>query len=388
MAGNLGAHAIWCLSDSEQLTPMLGVVKNGETSMIRVVTDRLEESVQKGKQMLAGNSMDAEHAALIYDGRITLEDEKIDAVIVEIYVTPSSTPDVAVALPYTPRSSGQFRVFSPQPVDWNPEFDVKEHMMAFFAGIDSHEQGAAIFHSDLKNTDDGDDDGPALIRGSVNVNDAKLRQCLQEYLDSEDGQSLLKYDFVGGLIVTTLTVFGGVFLLATVIGIKYGIKCLWYALTADAFKPTFSKADRLKAVLGAGVMVNPDAEPDSPAPGMVLVSLEPDAGSHLDELSQAAKELYRVYSEGPSSPEDKVLAKVVANDTYRPDAAIALPDPIANGRRWFVCHAKVTLDKSCVTDEGTSWAAFICQDNGEGRRAKKLTIHQIPWGVISPAVNS
>lgn len=385
-AGHLGAHAIWCLSDSDQLTPMLGVVKGGETSILRLVTDRLEESVQKGKQMLAENSVNAEHAALIYDGRITLDEGKVDAVVVEIYVEPPSAPDVVVALPYRPRSSDQFRVLSPQVVEWDPSFDVKECMTAFFAGIDSHEQGATIFHTDLKKHSDGDE--PTLIRGSVQVNDAKLQQCLREYLDSEDGQSLLKYDVTSGVIVTSLALIAGIVLIVTVIGIKYGIKCLWYALTAEAFKPTFSKADRLKPVICPGVMVNPQAEPDSPSPGLVLVSLESDTGAHLDELSRLAQDLYRIYREGPASAQDKLLARVVANDKYRADAAIAIPEQVAKGRRWFACHANLTLNKSCLTDEGTSLHAFICQDNGENSKARKLSIHQIPWSIYSPAVNS
>ena len=64
LAGFFAAHAIWCVSDGETLTPMLAyTTENDERKMERlVVNDDLEASVAYGKEKLGSNEMDAGRA--------------------------------------------------------------------------------------------------------------------------------------------------------------------------------------------------------------------------------------------------------------------------------------------------------------------------------------
>lgn len=74
LAGFFAAHAIWCVSDGETLTPTLAYTTEAdERKMERLVhNDDLEASVAYGKEKLESNEMDATDAVLLYDGRIPI----------------------------------------------------------------------------------------------------------------------------------------------------------------------------------------------------------------------------------------------------------------------------------------------------------------------------
>jgi len=155
-AGELGgfsaAHAIWSVSDGSTLIPMLTCVdQNNERQMIRLVQDQLEKAVQDGKARLEANPMDANDAALLYDGYITHDGAQVDAVIIELrsYFSPGSR--VAIAVPYTPGSGASFKVHKPKLLQWSAceDFDVEAVFKAFFTGIGQHEQGARIWADSL-----------------------------------------------------------------------------------------------------------------------------------------------------------------------------------------------------------------------------------------------
>jgi hypothetical protein len=57
----------------------------------------------------------------------------------------------ALAVPYTPASTGQFRVHKPKLVEWHEcdDFDTHAAIEAFFRGVDSHEKGAAVWNAAL-----------------------------------------------------------------------------------------------------------------------------------------------------------------------------------------------------------------------------------------------
>lgn len=153
LAGFFAAHAIWCVSDGETLIPMLAyTTADGERRMERLVTDDdLAASVVCGKERLEANEMDADDAALLYDGRITLGGEKIDAVLIEVraYFSPGS--EAMLAVPYTPKASGQFRVHKPKLLAWKncEDFEMSVALQSFFEGVAVHEQGSAIWNESL-----------------------------------------------------------------------------------------------------------------------------------------------------------------------------------------------------------------------------------------------
>lgn len=123
----------------------------GERRMDRLINDDLPAAVEHGRQQLAANSMDANDAVLLFDGRIPVGNEKLDAVIIEMraYFMPSS--EAVIAIPYTPKSSGRFRVHKPKLLVWKDceDFDTGAAFEAFFAGVAGHEKGAKIWNDAL-----------------------------------------------------------------------------------------------------------------------------------------------------------------------------------------------------------------------------------------------
>ncbi len=152
LAGFFAAHAVWCVSDGDTLIPMLAYTNEGnERHMDRFAHDDLGVAVECAKQKLATNEMDANDAVLIYDGRITLTDDKLDALILELrsYVSPGSA--AVLAVPYTPKGSGQFRVHKPKLLAWDncDEFDMNQAFESFFHGVSQHEKGSKIWEQCL-----------------------------------------------------------------------------------------------------------------------------------------------------------------------------------------------------------------------------------------------
>jgi hypothetical protein len=152
LAGFFAAHAIWCVSDGETLIPMLAyTTEQDERKMERLVSNDPAAAVASGKQRLESNEMEANDASLLYDGRITLGQEKVDAIIIEMrtYFAPDSA--AVLAVPYTPKQSGNFRVHKPKLLGWTDceDFDMNASFQAFFEGVAGHEKGAKIWNDCL-----------------------------------------------------------------------------------------------------------------------------------------------------------------------------------------------------------------------------------------------
>ncbi len=150
LAGFFAAHAILSVFDGETLIPVLAyTMADDQRKMERlVISDDLAVSVAFGKQKLESNEMDANDAVLLYDGRIPLGKEKIDAIIIEIRTYFSPDSEVMLALPYTPNTSGEFRVHKPKLLIWNgcDDFDIDDTLRSFFDGVSSHQKGAKIWN--------------------------------------------------------------------------------------------------------------------------------------------------------------------------------------------------------------------------------------------------
>lgn len=148
LAGFFAAHAIWNVSDGGPLTPMLAYRgADGSRQLVRLALDDLESAVAEGKSRLATNAMNADDAVLLYDGFITMDDEKLDAILVEIrtYLSPDS--EAIIAIPYTPKESGSFLVHKPKLLAWDncDDFETNTVLQSFFNGVDSHEEGAKVW---------------------------------------------------------------------------------------------------------------------------------------------------------------------------------------------------------------------------------------------------
>lgn len=150
LAGFIAAHAIWCVSDADGLVPMVAFTTiDGQRMLERLVFDNAGAAVEEGRKRLEDDPHRALDGVLAYDGRITVEGGKLDAVILEMRSYEFPWAKAALAVPYTPASSGRFRVHKPKLIEWHEcdDFDMDAAFEAFFQGIDSHEQGAKVWNA-------------------------------------------------------------------------------------------------------------------------------------------------------------------------------------------------------------------------------------------------
>jgi hypothetical protein len=113
----------------------------------------MEVAVAKGMKALDEPDQDTRHAVLIYDGRITLPDVgKIDALLLHVRDYSGPAPrNLRMAVPYRHRKlMKRFAVFRPKFLDTDvPDPDYAVFGNAFFAGVDSHEQGAKFWNKHM-----------------------------------------------------------------------------------------------------------------------------------------------------------------------------------------------------------------------------------------------
>ncbi|GAA4299005.1 hypothetical protein [Nibribacter koreensis] len=64
------------------LIPIVVTEKEGERDLKRFVTERMEEGLKKGEQFLM-NEKEARYGIVIYDGYLTVDGNKVDAVLVK-----------------------------------------------------------------------------------------------------------------------------------------------------------------------------------------------------------------------------------------------------------------------------------------------------------------
>jgi hypothetical protein len=149
LAGFIAAHAIWSVSDGAILIPMLGSVSADAKQMLeRLVMDDAQQAVDHGRKQLAENARQAVHAAFAFDGYITLADGKTDAIFVEARGYGSGDPlEFNIAIPYRNAANG-FAVYRPKVLAL-PKGDQKTLLEAFWAGVDSHEEAAAVWSAHL-----------------------------------------------------------------------------------------------------------------------------------------------------------------------------------------------------------------------------------------------
>ena len=155
LAGFVAAHAIWCASGADGLTPMLAhATEDDQRSMTRLVYDDAAAAIAAGREQLEANPADASDAVLVYAGRIDGPDGKIDAVILEMRCYAFPGAEATIAVPYTPKSSGAFRVHQPVLARWQEcdDFDVDTAFQAFFHGLEAHPEGAAVWNATLDET--------------------------------------------------------------------------------------------------------------------------------------------------------------------------------------------------------------------------------------------
>lgn len=153
LAGFVAAHAVWCVSDTDGLVPMAAFgTDDGQRRLERLVFDDSGVAVEHGRKLLESAPFSASDGVLAYDGRIAIpEGKKLDAIILEARTYAFPWAKAAIAVAYTPKSTGNFRVHKPKLVLWDKcdDFDMGAAIESFFNGIASHEQGAKVWNDAL-----------------------------------------------------------------------------------------------------------------------------------------------------------------------------------------------------------------------------------------------
>jgi hypothetical protein len=152
LAGFIAGHAIWCVSDADGLVPMVAfTTEDGQRKLERLVFDDAGAAVEHGRRRLEDDPFSANDGVLAYDGRITVEGGKLDAIILEMRSYGFPWAKATIAVPYTPVSSGRFRVHKPKLVEGErcEDFDLDAALGAFFQGVAGHAQGAKVWDAAL-----------------------------------------------------------------------------------------------------------------------------------------------------------------------------------------------------------------------------------------------
>jgi hypothetical protein len=145
LAGFATAHAVWSVSDGAVLVPMAMSERAGERKLTRFVAEELEQAVEQGQKWLADNADDSDVAVLVFDGYVSSATEKTDALILHGRARSGST--VTVVQRYRPAAEAAgFAVLRPQlEVPSGERLDDETITLAFFRGLESHEEGARVW---------------------------------------------------------------------------------------------------------------------------------------------------------------------------------------------------------------------------------------------------
>lgn len=156
LAGFFAAHAIWSVSDGEVLIPMLAQETTaGERSLRRFMDEDLEAAVEVAHEQQDANADGHARSVLLHDAYLHLDPEdeeaKVDAVVLHV-VDHGTGARLVIGVPYRPADAeGGFAVHRPKflEADGLDEDLVPQLGEAFFAGVDEHEQGVAVWNAHL-----------------------------------------------------------------------------------------------------------------------------------------------------------------------------------------------------------------------------------------------
>jgi hypothetical protein len=152
LAGFFAAHAVWSVSDGSTLVPILAFEKpDGSRMMHRLVSDELQESVARGREWLEKNPEASSRAVLIYDGFVTLETGKTDALLVEAHLFGPEEQSFVMAIPYRhAESPAGFAVHRPKFLSFEGvEPDPAALGTAFFRGVGQHVKASKVWSEHL-----------------------------------------------------------------------------------------------------------------------------------------------------------------------------------------------------------------------------------------------
>ncbi|MGH6962201.1 MAG: hypothetical protein ACREE7_17100 [Dongiaceae bacterium] len=148
-AGFLMAHAIWSVSEGSTLTPMIGFVKDGERTLMRIEEADMKEAVGRGQAWIETNPEQAERAVFIHDGFVRLPSGRTDALLAVIREYGPPPMALEIVVPYRNSKAGRFAVHCPKFQAARGIANLAGLGEAFFKGVNDHEHGARIWNEHL-----------------------------------------------------------------------------------------------------------------------------------------------------------------------------------------------------------------------------------------------
>jgi hypothetical protein len=103
LAGFALAHAAWSVSEGETLCTMAFTENGSDRQLFRFEADPIPESVEIGRQHLNDLQADLERWVLAFDGYITLNNKRRDALVIQLWSKCPGTP-ARIVQPYRPRA--------------------------------------------------------------------------------------------------------------------------------------------------------------------------------------------------------------------------------------------------------------------------------------------
>lgn len=216
---------------------------------------------------------------------------------------------------------------------------------------------------------------------AVQIDRPALERAVADYLRSPEAEPIYQNagpSWPACLAITLGAGFLGAALLPTIVLALPGLKLLRFAASLRVFRaggPKLPKdPDRLRPLIAHGIIIGPSGH------GLLLGTFDAAAGSDLAALARLANRLGRIYTEGPSAREEKAMAKILRDDTYRAGRRRPVPEPYAEGRPLYLFDAELDIEHAAPGPEESVLIACVAPPGDRG------AIAQIPWDVVAPAV--
>ncbi|NKX88153.1 hypothetical protein [Nocardia coubleae] len=135
------------------MIPLIGYARtDGAEGLVRFQADDVADAAQMGAAQLQEGRPEWAYAALVVDAFLRLPNGRTDALVIEAIDYGPQRRSIKMAVPYRPHASELgFAVYRPKFVGTSgfeePDYDAIAD--AFFAGVDSHEQAAAVWNAHL-----------------------------------------------------------------------------------------------------------------------------------------------------------------------------------------------------------------------------------------------
>ncbi len=154
LAGFFAAHGVWCIAREGALVPMLAYERaDGKRVMDRIALDDRNEAVAAGRKWLEENAREAVRAVLVYDAYVAAPWGKAEAILLDARQYGPAPRACQMMVPYRGARSGKgFAVYRPKlvAVQGATETSYDPIIEAFFRGVSTHQEGAAIWSDHLE----------------------------------------------------------------------------------------------------------------------------------------------------------------------------------------------------------------------------------------------